>query len=355
MQINRRQFIPLYLRTNIPLIVYIINSEIYWLEETMGGFNGPASSLFLIEINKHKNARKVIPSQLLLYLQQLEKEEIFLKKSFCFCGEPPGSADEGDSSCLAINMTINNRKTPTILLRDFAFIQRYKYGIPKDYHLSSRYKEQTQSRNNVPWKISQDLYGKYFEVIYLKEKVTLSAEEAFLLFANMNVSWITAIWKGHSKSFEDNLKNIQESIEKYSKDSGNKSLLNIYKFCCNYLIYLNERLIQKSITPREILRLNGADSLVFLVNNPIVHSFIETIIFKLTTIYTKLPIEEKTLYYILLLNCKYFCGSTLPLLEDFYAKNQNLWIKLTWEVRHEHNVRYIGRLIKRKKIEKQYK
>ncbi|HUT81936.1 MAG TPA: hypothetical protein VMZ29_12095 [Candidatus Bathyarchaeia archaeon] len=158
-------------------------------------------------------------------------------------------------------------------------------------------------------------------VFKIPHEVLLTAEDAFLNFANMNVSYNLnfLMFKGFTPV--DNVQdyNIYMLLE---KSSHNQLLNHLKLFCFDYLAWLQDQLSSQTISCSKVLQLSGAPVLVLLVRVPIVQRFVESGMNYLTTNYASLSRNQKLQYFLLFSSLKEL--NALPTITEFFQKNEPL-------------------------------
>ena len=208
--------LPLFVINDDPIAVYVINNKVIGLKTRSWKYTNHSFAYFLLgKLFMDKNVNSVIPNEILAkHKMNFSKIDV---NNPCFCG---GISIEHYADCLTSKLRV-------IMEKGTHFVQFYDIAL-----LSSQF---------IP--------GMY--VKYLKDTVTLTPYEAFLLLSNLCLS---------AQHFRSNLKTITGStidIEAFRNSYSNYyDIINgstsnqrhiIEAFCIDYLIYIAEQLKTNSI------------------------------------------------------------------------------------------------------------
>lgn len=230
---------------------------------------------FLYKIYLDKNTRKAIPKELLDHFETIPQP--LQKLSYpCLSGD---FYENPCTVCFVCKMDIIDRRLSSkIRLYDLADINRDEAFYKFDYH----------------------------------QEVLLSPKEAFFIFANITTENILLYGRDAASTFKgtpnpafalrtylQNLSTIPNYNEKRTKEITHYSL----NFSADYLQYLQNKLANGEITPVAILRDNGVGILGILSGIPVVKQFILEKANTFATNHHSLSMNEKILYYTLIMKC----------------------------------------------------
>ncbi len=305
--------LPLYfIDKKDPLKLFLVNDTvILFAEESYESGSVGTAFPFLQDLFFNESTRNAFPKQLQNHFFELESKDLLFPKSVCFCGYPP-LVDCRIIDCFAMKLTITHLNEPRIIrLSDFA---RMEKGSKR---------------------LDNRRFGTV-DVAKIPGEVFFTAEDAFLFFGNLNVSKTGFLYFAYN-SHPFNVPSIREGIDKrFEKFDHNRILLRQYHnslLNVDYLSYLSQQLSSGAISPERILFLNGVSSLVNLATHPVVSDYIISLIQQLQDESLSLPKMHKLLYFALLTLCHFQFEETLPLVEDFFAKNESLLEQLKKDVR----------------------
>jgi len=190
-------------------------------------------------------------------------------------------------------------------------------------------------------KLVSNSYLTGAKVANIQGEILLTAEEALVLFGNINSMKFGIddrfCWASSPLNFDA----MREEI------FGKKGILNKpyllsepnltatdhgTLYCIDYIEYLVHQLTEENISPEKVLQLSGAKMLAILANVPVVHSFIETCIKKLQEGLAQLSRNLKIQYYLLFIFMRFsYREKDLPF-KDFLQKNESLLQQLEDEL-----------------------
>jgi len=277
--------IPLFVYSNQPISVYIIDNEVLFLEEYLelrNQFQLPLN--FLNRLFTNPLTKTSLPPFLKNYLDQKINDE-----DLCICGlEDPYSYD---GRCLRTKMTISadNDSDKVVQLSDF-----------------SLYEDKTRTK---------------FHTINYNYKLNLTPYEAFILFSNLIYEARGSILL-HNKYLVTMPFDKKQFIEIYKKNGPNLSseLFKIESFCLDYFEHLLEQLQTNSISPETILRLSGPSIVVLLANyNSKTRSLVYQRMTKLIDPTEILSIPEQIISSVMFFFSKYL--AYLPKFSNLYTLN----------------------------------
>ena len=316
----KETFMPIFWFQEQPIEIYVINNKLLGAKTGYGGFdNGSPHRAFKLVMELYNNpfSKKAIPESLWMFLDEVESPEIGNVSSlyeYLLGWHDP----HANTVYLNLDIKIRENKKQSVLLQNFTF---------RDMVL------------NVEFSLS------CFEAFILFTNICLSKriEHLGMVFGSNKIDWnfekiarekglekwddyyevyVDEIVRNHPKKMEDELR------KRYSED--NKAGNCISHFSLNYLFYLREQLINKTITPMEILRLSGAAVLTYLAPDfqPI-ENFILQIIEEMKKP-EKLSLNKKIMYTTLLEMCNDKLGrfgekdSIVKKVKEFYKNHYNV-------------------------------
>ncbi len=261
--------------------------------------------LFTNELTKH-----IFPKTFHKHFSMLEDQDLIFNKQVCFCGFSP-LVDSRIINCLAMKLTIQSNTSPNVVhLSDFIRIEK---------------------RGNLAF-VSGD---RVVDVATLPGDALLSAEDAFLLFSNINtMKFVISSNKTYFFPFNGSL--TRQRINKRYSHYNEPQLIQKYLgklYCVDYIEFLIQQLSSQQLTLERLLRLNGAELLAQLADLPIVYDFIVSCITKLQNDFTQLTRSHKILYFLLLTLCQYYHSDRLPLVNQFFETNDSLITQIKQEFR----------------------
>ena len=283
--------LPLYLQCeHYPIYTYIINNNVVCLQETAGSAGDMKSSLGpLMMLYANSLTRKVFPEKIRPHLDAILKENWKRHCGFCVCGNGP-NFPEDIMECLALKITVTPREDGRVVtVHDFALIEHAPVYDHKVY--------------NLPWSIQ------------------LTAEEAFLNFANVNLC-NNFFCQDLYDTTRTRMRAIETSV--YHDTITN----HLHLFLLDYVEWLRDQLQTQTISCSKVLQQSGALVLAGLCQLPIVTQYIEEAMTTLQTHYDQLSRNQKIQYFLLLRICDW-CS---PSVETFSQENQPLLDNLRKEL-----------------------
>jgi len=300
--------LPLFVNLSEPLAVYIIDNQIIGFDEYYTDHQHPGKAFNILhKLNIQEVTRKIIPA----HLQQILERSVGKRRipHYSLAGE----LDGGVEYCLFLTMRIDQEQEKPVHIDNFAIVHEY---APLEH----------------------------LDVNPLGIAITLTNEEAFILFSNLCVTSLMFYFSRQIPTNEytceiftkiiENQKAIVQEKRKQPAIIYSQLNADIITYSHTYLQYLNQRINDSSITPQEILRLSGMKALSLLTFNPLVQSFYEDISEILENSYSQLTAIEKIMYYSLLdiyyHNIRYKIQKVYNLLD-----NSELSIKIMKELKKE--------------------
>ncbi|NHJ84132.1 MAG: hypothetical protein FK734_01635 [Asgard group archaeon] len=143
----------------------------------------------------------------------------------------------------------------------------------------------------------------------LENCLPLDYKQAYLLLANMLLSMssvypLESLFYTRKKltfDYEYYKQGVLEYYQQIKRDRWNDFAANnellINTFNLDHLIFIQQKLEAKELTPYDILRFNGETVLLFLSDTPVVRTFIDDILTRLFTNYSNLSLTKKILFY----------------------------------------------------------
>jgi len=301
------KYIPLLVNLSEPLAVYIIDNQIIGFDEYYTDHQHPGKAFNILhKLNTHEITKKIIPT----HLQQILESSVGKRRipHYSLAGE----LDGGVEYCLFLTMRIDQEQEKPVHIDNFAIVHEY---APLEH----------------------------LDVNPLGIAITLTSEEAFILFSNLCV---TSLMYYFSRQIPTNeytyeiFTKIIESQKAIVQEKKQPSIIysqlkaDIINYSLAYLQYLNQRINDSSITPQEILRLSGMKALSLLTFNPRIQSFYEVISEILKKNYSQFTAIEKIMYYSLL---EIFYHNTRYKIQKVYdlLDNSELSIKIMKELKKE--------------------
>jgi len=301
-------YLPLFVNLSEPLAVYIIDNQIIGFDEYYTDHQHPGKAFNILhKLNAQEVTRKIIPT----HLQQILEKSVGKRRipHYSLAGE----LDGGVEYCLFLTMRIDQEQEKPVHIDNFAIVHEY---APLEH----------------------------LDVNHLRIAITLTSEEAFILFSNLCVTSLMFYFSRQIPTNEYTYEIFTKIIEnqkvivqeKKKQPTINYSQLNadIITYSHAYLQYLNERISNSSITPQEILRLSGMKALSLLTFNSRVQSFYEEISELLKKNYPQLTATAKIMYYSLL---EIFYHNTRYKIQKVYdlLDSNELSIKIMKELKKE--------------------
>jgi len=263
--------LPLFINNSEPIGVYVVANKLLSFEETplINNSNWLAYH-FLGRLVKNQLTKGAIPKQIIQFHQE-NFEKIHVPWP-CLTGIV---TEFGSNRCLAAKMTLKKGIDDKVVhLHDFALLR---------------------------------LHGMDISVNDLQLDVYLTAEEAFLLFANINLSTHGhGLYRGWTENERFDVNEVKlQILDNYNDYFTNETSTQfrsclVKLFCADYVEYLHQQFSKQTISPATILRLSGSEVLgCILTKNPLVQSFIQETITKLLQTPQTLTFNQKISYYTL--------------------------------------------------------
>ena len=292
--------LPFFINLSEPIAVYVIADEVIGLRDHWAyAFHPGRAFEILVQLFDHHLTKGVFPEILGDHFQEIPVNVIKAVPYVSIAGEE----DEGRCQlCLFLNVSIDEKSSLPVLLRDFTMIHRF-HPLEKLYDFTP-----------------------------LNLKVNLSSEDAFSVFANICASctafWLESPRKESSKTKLDSFL-LKEKIKNQTRESEGLSprrelTYRITSFTLDYFRFLIKNMESKQITPESILRLNGGRILAFLSDFPIVKEYYDQVMNEVKNNYHKLSMNRKISYYTLLEMGLHLANYYQQKIEAFYKQNKEL-------------------------------
>jgi len=259
-----KDYLPLFLHSEDPLRVYILENQVIGCSPYGGYGSYPALVYnYLLKLDNNEITNKAIPKEFQDFFEN--KEPLSIEKhqfNACFIG----TNGQWPSHCLTLSLTIQDTSLP-VLLHDF---------------------------------VLNDLA--------LKPRIELTAHNAFFSFANICTNALCELFNHYKRKHFVQVLNgelITQEIHNQKSMNGRyttqykNQILDMQLFTLNYLNFLKEKILISKSSISEILRFSGARLLAYLSNEPIVSSYLKGVV-KQFVGNDNLTDKELILFYTLL-------------------------------------------------------
>jgi hypothetical protein len=292
---ENKDYLPLFLHSEDPLRVYIIDNQIIGCSPYGGYESSPALAYdYLLRLNNNEVTNEAIPKVFQDFFKN--KKPLSVDKyqfNTCFIG----SNGPWPNHCLTPSITIQDTSLP-ILLHDFIL-----------------------------------------DGLALIPRIEITAYDAFLSFANICTnSLCESLNRYKRKHFIHTLSEeliTQEIHDIKLMDNRNEAqfknqYLDMQLFAFNYLDFLKENILISKTSVYEILRFSGARLLAYLSNEPIVSSYLKDVVKQFVQI-DNLTEIELILFYTLLMavhndqNKQNFQSEIGKIIKENYETNEKLF------------------------------
>lgn len=292
--------LPFFIHFSEPIAIYVIGNELIGCqEEALHEFYPERAFESLYQLYKIEQTRKQIPKRLWKYF-----EKVVHSKFPCIAGQ----LGEGRNNCLIYQMKIEPSAKKPVRIEEIAIVQNSDEG--------------------------------YF-VNKLPMKVQLTAQEAFLVFAN---TCTAAAYDrlDYRYNFHKEEKFEQEKLSEVVKKNVNESeneydlkILPIYLFSLEYIQYIREQIKKKELAPEKIFRLGGARVLIAIANEIEVKEYIHFIAKEIQENYANLTKKQKIQYYTILTIGEYYARIKIPEIEEIWEHNRERLTQMKKELKKD--------------------
>ena len=295
---KNKDYLPLFLHFEDPLIVYILDNQVISCSPYGGYGSYPAIVYnYLLKLTNNEVTNKVIPKEFQDFFNNKEPLS-FEKQQFntCFIG----SNGQWPVHCLTTSLTIQDTSLP-VLLHDFVLV-----GVP------------------------------------LEPRIELTAHNAFFSFANICTNALCELFNHYKRKhfvqvlneelITQEIHNLKSMNGRYTTQYKNQ-ILDMQLFTLNYLNFLKEKILISKSSISEILRFSGTRLLAYLSNEPIVSSYLKGVVKRFVE-RDNLTDKELILFYTLLKavhNDQYkqnFQSDIGKVIKEIFEANEKLFLNV---------------------------